>query len=475
MNLTPLLNSPNDNSAAVLQTLEAEKIRRLTEDRLRYYKPYKKQIEFHAAGTTARERLLMAGNQLGKTLAGGFETAMHATGRYPEWWPGRRFDKPTVGWACGVTGEVVRDTVQRVLVGRTGETGTGAVPKDAIAELVAARGIPDLLDTIRVHHISGGVSVIGLKTYASGREKFQGETLDWVWLDEECPADIYTEALTRTNVGNGPVWMTFTPLQGVSTAVKRFLHEKSDDRFKIVMTIDDVGHYSDDEKKTIIASYPAHELEARTRGIPILGSGRIFPVPEETIACEQRDFPPHWPRIIGIDFGWTHNFAAAELVWDRDSDTVYLSRTYRINEATPIIHASALREWGKEIPISWPKDGRRATLEGAGIPLAEQYRREGLNLLHEHAQFEDGSVSVEAGAMRLLSRMQRGQFKVFKHLNDFWEEFRLYHRKDGRIVDEGDDLLCAVRYAEMMLRFASTKAAYDNFRRPIKYPQYGIA
>ncbi len=136
--------------------------------------------------------------------------------------------------------------MQRVLVGRSGESGTGAIPKDALGELVSSRGIPDLLDTIRVKHVSGGVSTIGLKTYASGREKFQGETLHWVWLDEEPPADIYSEALTRTNVGANPVWMTFTPLQGVSTVVKRFLHEKSDDRFKVVMTIDDVEHYSDD-------------------------------------------------------------------------------------------------------------------------------------------------------------------------------------------------------------------------------------
>ena len=81
----------------------------------------------------------MAGNQLGKTLAGGFEAAMHATGRYPDDWKGKRFDKPTVGWACGVTGEVVRDTVQKVLVGRPGQEGTGAIPKDAIVELVSAR------------------------------------------------------------------------------------------------------------------------------------------------------------------------------------------------------------------------------------------------------------------------------------------------------------------------------------------------
>ena len=42
----------------------------------------------------------------------------------------------------------------------------------ALAELVPARGVPGLLDTIRVRHVSGGVSTIGLKSYEKGREKF---------------------------------------------------------------------------------------------------------------------------------------------------------------------------------------------------------------------------------------------------------------------------------------------------------------
>jgi phage terminase large subunit-like protein len=368
-------------------------------------------------------------------------------------------------------GEVVRDTVQKLLVGRPGQIGTGAIPKDALGELVTARGIADLLDVVKVRHASGGISLIGLKTYASGREKFQGESLDWAWADEECPIDIYTELLTRTNVGNGPVWMTFTPLLGVSEVVRRFLHERSPDRQVVTMTIDDVDHYAEDEKQRIIASYPEHEKEARVKGIPVLGSGRIFPVMKDRIAIEHRDIPPHWPRIGGMDFGWDHPFAAVELAWDRDTDTAYLTKAYRIRETTPVIHAAALRSWGKELRWAWPRDGRRETLEGAGIALAEQYKEQGLKMLHEHAQFEDGSVSVEAGLMAMLTRMQTGKFKVFKHLNDSWEEFRLYHRKDGKVVKEGDDLMAATRYAIMMFRFASTKALYDKFRRPIEYPK----
>src|SRR5262245_47061482 len=82
----------HDSDDLLLEALTTEKNRRLTENRLQYYRPYKKQIEFHAAGASHRERLLCAGNQLGKTLAGGFEVAMHTTGLYPDWWQGRRFD-----------------------------------------------------------------------------------------------------------------------------------------------------------------------------------------------------------------------------------------------------------------------------------------------------------------------------------------------------------------------------------------------
>ena len=463
----------------ILEHLEAERQRRRTEDKLAYYQPYVKQKSFHSAGATHRERLFLCGNQLGKTLAGGFEAAMHATGRYAPWWDGKRFDRPVVGWVCGVTGETVRDTVQKILVGRPGQEGSGAIPKDAISELVNARGTPDLLDTIRVHHVSGGVSIIGLKTYASGREKMQGETLDFCWLDEESPFDIYTEILTRTNVGNGPVWMTMTPLLGVSEVVRRFLHEKSPDRKVITMTISDVDHYSDEEKKTIEASYPQHEKEARLKGIPVLGSGRIFPIAEEKIVCEHRDFPSHWPRIGGLDFGWTHPSAAVELVWDRDADVVYVSRTHRLKEASPITHAAALRPWGKELRWSWPRDGSRETLEGAGIALAAQYREQGLNMLHEFSHYLEPSgqksVSVEAGLMDMLQRMESGRFKVFKEHHDWWEEFRLYHRKDGKVVKEGDDLMAATRYAIMSLRHASTATAFRNFRRKLVYPKQSIA
>ena len=415
-------------------------------------------------GIKFRERLFMAGNQLGKTWSSAYEIAIHLTGRYPDWWEGKRWSRPIVAWATGVTGESVRDTLQRLLLGRAGEWGTGTIPGEAIIDVKRAQGIADAVDTVLVRHATGGISRVSFKSYEKGREKWQGETIDILALDEEPPMDIYVEGITRTNATKGIVFMTFTPLMGMSDVVKRFLNENNPDRVVINMTIEDVEHYTREDKDRIIASYPAHERKARAMGIPFLGSGQVFPVPEDQIMIDYMVLPDHWPRMVGIDFGFDHPFAAVWLAWDRDTDTVYVYDVFKNRQGTPRSHAPPILSRGPWIPVAWPHDGLQHD-KGSGIQLAEQYRQAGLNMLHERAQYEETSgttgsqtsrFSVEAGIMDMLERMQSGRFKVFSHLADWWEEFRMYHRKDGKIVAKDDDALSATRYAVMSLRMAVT-------------------
>jgi len=154
---------------------------------------------------------------------------MHLTGDYPRWWEGRRFNDATKWWASGVTGESTRDNPQRMLVGPPAQEnlwGTGAIPYETIVNTDRARGVPNLLDTVVVKHISGSESTLGFKAYEKGREKWQGETLHGVWFDEEPPQDIYTEGMTRTIATNGLVMITFTPLLGMSEVVRIFLTEE---------------------------------------------------------------------------------------------------------------------------------------------------------------------------------------------------------------------------------------------------------
>jgi len=207
-------------------------------NQLSKYKPYSKQREFHRAGKLHGERLFMAGNQLGKTLAGGAEFAIHLTGRYPDYWDGAVFNKPVKFWASGVTGESTRDNPQRILIGEPANKskwGQGMIPFDCfVGEPTPARGVPDAIDSLVVKHGGGadiqqGESELYFKSYEKGREKWQGPTLDGAWFDEEPPLEIYSEGRTRTQNGQlGTFTMiTFTPLLGMSEVVRMFLSDET--------------------------------------------------------------------------------------------------------------------------------------------------------------------------------------------------------------------------------------------------------
>jgi phage terminase large subunit-like protein len=460
-----ILSLPEDARAALM----SEAVAKLAERKIDAYRPYRKQQEFHALGKTMRERLLRAGNQNGKSFCVGAEASYHLTGQYPkagdpgfpDGWQGRVFDHPTVVWASGETAEATRDNPQRVLLGLPGETGTGSVPAAELGEYGMASGTADLYDYIKVKHYTNGVfdgwSMLRLKYYAQGRRKWQGPPVDFVWFDEEPPEDIYDEGLARTIATGGMAAMSFTPLQGMSSVVLRFLGtDCTPDRADVNMTIEDAEHISPEERAKIIASFPAHEREARAKGIPTLGSGLIFPIVEDSIIVEPFKIPDFWKHIAGIDFGWDHPTGAAKLAYDADNDVVYVTADYQASELTPVLHAAALKPWGDWFPWAWPHDGLQHD-KGSGEQIAEGYRKNGLNMYHERATWDDGSNGVEAGVQDMLERMQTGRWKVFSTCQDWLAERRLYHRKNGQIVKLRDDVISASRYAYMMLRHATPK------------------
>lgn len=469
--LIALKGMPDETLARLERAAPEELSRRASGRKLEDYRPYPKQEEFHAAGKTARERLLMAANQVGKTIAAGAEVAMHLTHRYPAWWDGYVAPKPEPWWAAGVTSESTRDNPQRILMGRIGSPGSGMIPRDAIKEINPRRGVADAIDTVIIRwggggDVQAGECQVGFKSYDQGREKWQGETLGGVWYDEEPPEDIYTEGLTRTNVGLRPNLITFTPLLGMSNVVRRFVMDKVTGTHVTQMTIDDAGHYTPEERAAIIAAYPAFERDARTKGIPMRGSGAVFPIDLDDLLCEPFPIPEHWSQICGIDFGWQHPTAGIRLAWDRDTDIIYVIAEHRAKEQTPIMFAGAVKPWGAWLPWAWPHDGHAS---GGKFGVADQqqlsaiYRNNGLKMLNQHATFEDGSNGVEAGIMDMLERMQTGRLQVFKGLHRWIEEFNVYHRKEGLLVKENDDLLAATRYAIMMRRHATVQ----NKKMPI--------
>ena len=186
---------------------------------------YPKHLQFFAAGRAHQERCMMAANRVGKTFGvGGYETTLHLTGRYPDWWEGRRFAGPIDAWVVGDTAETTRDIVQAALMGPPAALGTGLIPADAIIGEPSRRsGSTGAFDTARIRHASGGASLLGFKSYDQGRRKFQGTAKHVVWLDEEPPADVYDECMLRLMTTDGLMLCTFTPLNGVTEIVRRFM------------------------------------------------------------------------------------------------------------------------------------------------------------------------------------------------------------------------------------------------------------
>jgi phage terminase large subunit-like protein len=390
--------------------------------------------------------------------AGGYEMTLHLTGNYPAWWTGHRFTKPILAWASGNTSKTTRDIIQTKLFGPLSDLGTGLIPKEHIVGRPTAKpGVSDAFEIAHVKHASGGASQLVLKSYDQGRTAFEGTEIDVIWLDEEPKQEIYTECLLRTMTNDGKIMLTFTPLLGMSEVVMSFLpggsiQDVSADASKFVVmgTWDDVPHLTEAAKKELWESIPPFQRDARSKGIPQLGAGAIYPVPESDFLVDDFPIPDHWPRVYGTDVGWNRT-AVAWGALDRDTDTLYLYSEHYRGQAEPSIHAQAVKARGDWIPgVIDPASRGRTQVDGQ--QLLETYINLGLNV-------EPAFNGVESGIYEVWQRLSSGRLKVFRSLSNFMFEFRLYRRDEkGNIVKTHDHLMDAVRYLVMSgLDVAKTK------------------
>jgi len=429
---------------------------------------YPKHTGFFAAGAKYRERLMLAANRVGKTEGvGGYEMALHLTGRYPGWWEGRRFSRPVEAWAAGDTGETVRDIIQQKLLGPVHDQGTGLLPRDCIHSTKPRSGIPDAKQVILVRHISGGLSQLNLKSYDQKRKSFQGTKKDVIWLDEEPPLDVYGECLLRTmdttgqDTSNGMLMLTFTPLMGMSEVVLTFLpggeiSERTDgSKFVVMATWDDAPHLTKETKEELWASIPPFQRDARSKGVPQLGSGAIYPVPESDFVVPDFQIPEHFAKAYGLDVGWNKT-AAPWGALDRESDILYLYSEHYRGQAEPSIHAEAVKSRGAWIP-GVVDPAARGRSQKDGKQLLQTYKDLGLNI-------EVAFNGVESGIYEVWQRLSTGRLKVFESLSNWRSEFRLYRRDDkGRVVKENDHLMDATRYLVMSgLERATTKPGKEK-------------
>lgn len=456
-------------------------------NKLATYKPFGKQLEFHAHGKDKQERALFAGSQFGKTLSAGMEMAMHLTGVYPDWWPGRRFNRPIKAYVVSESMQFSRDNAQRIMFGEIGNWGTGTLPALSFAGktdsgmeriVKAPHSAANTIDTVFVRHVNGGDSIAMFKSAEMDRNKLGGDTIDVGWADEEAPLGHYEELVTRTNIRNGIVFTTFTPLKGGTHLVDRFQLESNPQRAYVTWTIDDENPYTREGPQRVLEIKKQYEnsplRDARLYGKPIRGSGNVFHARRDQITVEPFAIPDHWPRICGQDYGWVHPAGLAWWALDQDSGIAYLYEVWRREGALmPDIESTWRHHQGPSagiwIPVAWPQDGDNETAAGAGVSVADQQRALGMLMLGEAAALPEtdredetkvGRKSVEAQVQLMDQEMLGGRIKVFSTCVLFFEEYDKYYRdENGRIVKKLDDVISAARYGWVMRRYATTKYA----------------
>lgn len=400
---------------------------------------YIKHMEVIAATGKYRQVCMMAANRIGKSELGAYITSCHLTGEYPEWWPGKVFTKPTSVIAAGETGTLVRDSLQEKLLGSINDIGSGIIRKKDIISHRPRAGIPNAIDTVLVAHKNGGQSLLQFQSYDQGREKFQATARHLIWCDEEPPLEVYIEMLLRTMTTDGLVLSTFTPLKGVSTTVMYLQSQAREDKAKVITaTWDDAPHLTEQQKNDLFDALPPHQRDARSKGVPSLGAGAIYPIPEDQFVIPPFELPKHYKHAYGLDVGW-NNTAACWGAIDPDTDVCYVYSDYKKGQAEAPIHAAAIKARGDWIMGAIDPASRGRT-QNDGTQLIQLYRQQGLEIV-------EADNGVESGIFDVYERLCTGRLKVFNTCAGLIEEFRLYRRDEkGKVVKDNDHIMDAMRY-----------------------------
>lgn len=290
------------------------------------FHPYPKQAEYIYCKD--KSKALLAGNQIGKTSSMRYEETLHLTGDYPSDWKGVRYNHPIKTWIIGPNHNKVRDTVQFEMLGKPGRLGTGMIPKDRIDSVIPKSGTPQGVDIAYVKHKSGGLSEVKFLSLQSDLEQFMSDTIHRAAFDEPPTVEILNEVRIRLIVLDGYETFTMTPVGNNKAIAEQIIENPYTTVFHIAM--DDAPWLNEEKINRILADNEPWEREARRYGKLLIGNTAIFKAKPEEYLCESFEIPSYWPRIGGLDIGGNHPTCAYAIAWDRDADTVYVYKEFKI-------------------------------------------------------------------------------------------------------------------------------------------------
>lgn len=440
-------------------------------NQLRYFRPFDHQVRFFATHHADR-RGILAANRIGKTVSTCYETAMHLTGQYPEWWQGRRWDNPITAMVAGEGWSQVALVLQNELLGTNDvkirdAIGTGAIPKNLI-----------ILDTMRsdgancigveIQHVTGGKSYLLFANYTQEVRQMQGFKLNLAVFDEQPPDNFFSEIVTRTATTQGQVLCSFTPLKGLNGLVSKFWH-REEGYEHIRVSWDDVPEYDPwgepfllkETRQQLERDYLPHERDARRNGVPVMGKGAVFQIRNwPTYKTGEYDFRNYHGlhRIIALDLGLVNDKTVISLLyWSPEEQEAWLHTQITVKgteEANPVNYVQHLmRPEVFGTPIVLPADANtqgRYTMSSQSIrEFFEQYE---LNVHPDAIQNppddqgrRSNNKSFGINVMRQM--LELGTFHVNENCHEFLREAQNYYVDERGRFSDPDDCIDSARYA----------------------------
>lgn len=439
-------------------------------NQLKYFRPFEHQRKFFAT-CNADRRGILAANRIGKTVSTCYETAMHLTGQYPDWWTGKRFAKPITAMVAGEGWQQVAMVLQNELLGSqdvkiTEQLGTGAIPRDAIVFDTMRNDGANCLG-VEIRHVSGGNSYLVFANYTQEVRQMQGFKLNLAVFDEQPPDDFFSEIVTRTATTQGQVLCSFTPLKGLNGLVSKFWHQEEGYEH-IRVSWDDVPEYDpwgepfllNETRQQLERDYLPHERDARRNGVPVMGKGAVFQLRSwPTYKTGDFDFrnTSGIHRVISLDLGLVNDKTVISLMyWHPEEQEAWLHHQIVVKgqeEANPMNYINHLmRPEVFGTPIVLPADANtqgRYTMSSQSIrELFESYE---LNV-HPDAIMnppdDQGRRTNHKsfGINRMRQMLELGTLHVNENCQDFLREAQNYYVDNHGRFSDPDDCIDSARY-----------------------------
>ena len=440
-------------------------------NQLKYFRPFEHQLKFFKTGDSER-RGILAANRIGKTVSTCYETAMHLTGLYPEWWEGYRFDKPITCMVAGEGWSQVALVLQNELLGSqdvkiTENLGTGAIPRDCIV-IDTMRNDGANCIGVEIRHVSGANSYLLFANYTQEVRQLQGFKLNLAVFDEQPPDDFFSEIVTRTATTQGKVLCSFTPLKGLNGLVSKFWNREEGYEY-IRVSWDDVPTHDPwgmpfllmETRRQLERDYLPHERDARIAGKPVMGKGAVFQIRQwPTYKTGEFNFNemPHIQRIIALDLGLVNDKTVISLMyWEPWEKTAYLHRqiiVQGVEEAVPTQYINhLLRPEVFGTPIVLPPDAStqgRYTMSSSSIrELFESYELNVYEKAIMNPPDSEGRVTNHKsyGINQMRQMLEVGSLMINENCTNFLSEAQNYFVDEKGRFSDPDDCIDSCRYA----------------------------